>query len=66
MYKNKSKQFSFLFEEFYRKLGRGEKKEGTNKDVLSYPARCFSFLSRIPSLDTSLLNTKIPITMLTC
>lgn len=65
MYKNKSKQFSFLFKELYRKLGRGKKK-GTNKDVLSYPARCFSFLSRIPSLDTSLLNTKIPITMLTC
>lgn len=42
------------------------KNRGTNKDVLSYPARCFSFLSSMPSLDTSLLNTKIPITMLTC
>lgn len=31
-----------------------------------YPALCFSFLSRIPSLETSLLNTRMPITMLTC
>lgn len=46
--------------------GSEEEKGGTNKDVLSYPARCFSFLSSIPSLDTSLLNTRIPITMFTC
>lgn len=34
--------------------------------VYAYPALCFSFLSRIPSLETSLLNTRMPITMLTC
>lgn len=32
----------------------------------SYPARSFSFLSVMPSLDTSLLNTRMPITMFTC
>lgn len=32
----------------------------------SYPARSFSFLSVMPSLDTSLLNTRIPMTMFTC
>ena len=31
-----------------------------------YPALSFSFISVIPSLDTSLLKTRIPITMLTC
>lgn len=32
----------------------------------AYPALSFSFISVIPSLDTSLLKTRIPITMLTC
>lgn len=32
----------------------------------SYPARSFSFLSVMPSLDTSLLNTRIPMAMFTC
>lgn len=32
----------------------------------AYPARSFSFLSVIPSLDTSLLKTRMPITMFTC
>lgn len=32
----------------------------------SYPALSFSFLSVMPSLDTSLLNTRIPMTMFTC
>lgn len=63
MYKNIV--FVFLHEEEEEKM-LGRKNRGTNKDVLSYPARCFSFLSSMPSLDTSLLNTKIPITMLTC
>lgn len=30
-----------------------------------YPALCFSFLSNMPSLETSLLNTRMPITILT-
>lgn len=37
-----------------------------NPPIAAYPALCLSFLSRIPSLETSLLNTKMPITMLTC
>lgn len=37
-----------------------------NPPMAAYPALCLSFLSRIPSLETSLLNTKMPITMLTC
>lgn len=60
MCREKSKHISMVTK------GSEEEKEGTNKDVLSYPARCFSFLSRMPSLDTSLLNTRIPITMFTC
>lgn len=32
----------------------------------AYPALSFSFISVMPSLDTSLLKTRIPITMLTC
>lgn len=32
----------------------------------SYPARSFSFLSVMPSLDTSLLNTRMPMAMFTC
>lgn len=57
---NKNQSTVICLQEVKKKSG------GTNKDVLSYPARCFNFLSRIPSLDTSLLNTSIPITMLTC
>lgn len=60
MCREKSKHISMVMK------GSEEEKGGTNKDVLSYPARCFSFLSRMPSLDTSLLNTRIPITMFTC
>lgn len=60
MCREKSKHISMVMK------GSEEEKEGTNKDVLSYPARCFSFLSRMPSLDTSLLNTRMPITMFTC
>lgn len=32
----------------------------------TYPARSFSFTSVIPSLETSLLKTRIPMTMFTC
>ena len=32
----------------------------------AYPALSFSVISVMPSLDTSLLKTRIPITMLTC
>lgn len=32
----------------------------------TYPALSFSFTSVIPSLDTSLLKTRIPMTMFTC
>lgn len=62
MYNNSKHTVCIFLHDFKRR----KEKAGTNKDVLSYPARCFSFLSSIPSLDTSLLNTKMPITMLTC
>ena len=39
---------------------------GRGAAAQSYPARSFSFLSVMPSLDTSLLNTRIPMTMFTC
>ena len=39
---------------------------GRGAAARSYPARSFSFLSVMPSLDTSLLNTRIPMTMFTC
>lgn len=38
----------------------------TGKINKTYPALSFSFTSVMPSLDTSLLKTRIPMTMLTC
>ena len=35
-------------------------------EVRAYPALSFSFTSVMPSLDTSLLKTRIPMTMFTC
>lgn len=38
----------------------------TEKINKTYPALSFSFTSVMPSLDTSLLKTRIPMTMFTC
>lgn len=38
----------------------------TKKIDKTYPALSFSFTSVMPSLETSLLKTRIPMTMFTC
>jgi hypothetical protein len=47
-------------------LGLSNSRWRGTRAARAYPARSFSFLSVMPSLDTSLLNTRIPITMFTC
>lgn len=49
---------------FPRCVGGGGGRGGVSSG--SYPARSFSFLSVMPSLDTSLLNTRMPMAMFTC
>lgn len=55
--------FSFVGLIKNRKKARKKVKKASPK---AYPARSFSFTSVMPSLDTSLLKTRIPMIMFTC